>query len=247
MGGTLIVSRQVKLFPHLKKEFESLGFKDVHLTCNDNDGLIFVIQEIRPEMILICSSFYHSCTPFMMKELLKILPGLNITAVNFYDYPDDLAMKFITNGVKCYVSIQDGMEEFTRGLGVVRDGQQYISNGVKERLKMRSIYPKPAGNITDKQIEVIRLICNGFKDEDICKVLCISRRTVNNHKTEIFTSLNVRNSIELIKTSLTLNLISLDEINFYPRDFTVNPQPDKKKNRKQITKKKEKLAMRGIS
>ena len=247
MGGNLIVSRQVKLFPHIKKEFERFGFKDVHLTCNDNDGLIFKIQEIRPEKILICSSFNHSCTPFKMKELLKIIPGLNITAINFYEYPDDLAMKFIINGVKSYVNIQDGMDEFKLGLSLVRDGKQYISNGVKERLEMRSLYPKPAGNITDKHIEIIRLICNGFKEDDICKVLCISRRTINNHKTEIFTSINVRNSIELIKTALTLNLISLDEINFYPRDFTVNPQPDKRKNRKQITKKKEKLAMRGIS
>ena len=92
----------------------------------------------------------------------------------------------------------------------------------------------PAGKITERHIEVIRLICNGYKDLDIADVLHISRSTVDNHKTDIFASLNVRNSNELIRVALTLGIVQLEEIYFYPKDFTVNPKADKKTTKRRV-------------
>jgi hypothetical protein len=57
--------------------------------------------------------------------------------------------------------------------------------------------------------------------------MAISRSTVDNRKTEIYTSLNVRNTLELLRASLTLKLVKFEEIFFYPKGFTVNPQPVK--------------------
>jgi len=232
MSGTLIVSRKTNLFPYWKTELERIGFKNIIFTCLDKDGLNSKIREDKPKLVLVESSFYFGCTPFMMKELLKNFPMLNIAAVNIQDYPDELAMKFITNGVKSYVNMLDGIEEFKRGLEKIRDGKQYIADGVQARMELRLEYPKPAGNITERHIEVIRLICNGFKDSAISKTLAISRTTIYHHKTEIFTSLNVQNSLELITTALNMEIVNLDEMIFYPNDFLVNPKPEKQTSKR---------------
>jgi len=212
-------------------ELENFGFKNVHLTNQDKDSLHSIIRGFKPRLLLIASVFYYCCTPFMMKELLKIFPGLYIAALNIQDFPDDLAMKFITNGVKSYVNMLDGMDEFRRGLEKVREGKTYISKGVQESLESRSEYPMPAGNITERHIEVIRLLCCGFEDNEIADTLHITRRTVTTHKTKIKTWLNVRNSKELIGVALNLGIIKQNELIFYPRNYVLNPLPDKKPSR----------------
>ena len=223
-----MVSRAVNMFPHWTKEFETFGFKNVLFTDQEKDSLISIIKEYQPSILLIGCGFYKTSTPYMMGQLLLMFPKLNIAAVNIHEYPDDLAMWFILNGVKSYVNMMDGIDEFNLGLKAIRDGKKYVSPGVQKRILMRKEYPMPAGRITNRQAEIVRLICCGFKDIEIADTLHISRRTVDTHKTEIFRSLNVRNSVELIKVALNLEIVKQDELNFYPKDFTVNPKPDKR-------------------
>jgi len=233
-----MVSRAVNLLPYWKTEFEKFGYKNIHITNLEKDGLNSVINDIMPSLMLIGSCFYKRATPYMMGELLKHYPELNIAVVNIHEFPDELAMCFILKGVKSYVNMYDGMEEFHQGLSPVRDGKIYVSPAVRKRIIMRRTYPMAADTITDREQEVMRLICCGFKDVEIADTLHISRRTVDTHKTKIFRSLNVRNSIELIQVALYLGIVQLDEIGFFPNDFVVNPKPQKMAHsRKQASKK----------
>jgi len=239
-GGVLMVSRAVNLFPYWIKEFEKFGFKNLLFTTEEKDSLNSVIDEFKPRILIIGSGFYQSATPYMMKQLLKIYPHLNIAAVNIHEFPDDIAAWFIYYGVKSYVNMMDGMEEFYKGMRVVRDGGKYISPAVLERMNLRDEEPKLNGNLTKRHIEIIRLVCNGFKDNEVADVLHISRRTVDTHKTSIFTMFCVRNPIELYKAIEKLNIIKLDEANFYPKDMVVNPVPNNKEQRKKNNEKKDK-------
>jgi DNA-binding NarL/FixJ family response regulator len=137
-------------------------------------------------------------------------------------------MYFILNGIKSYITSFDGLEQFYKGLDEVANGREWISPGVVKRIDMRREYPEPAGKITDRHRQVIKLICCGFKDREIAELLAISRNTVVNHKTDLFTSLNVRSPIELVRAALTLEIVRLEELYFYPRGLTVNPRLNKK-------------------
>jgi DNA-binding NarL/FixJ family response regulator len=231
-GGTLMVSRATKLFPHIKQRLLVLGFKNVEVTGEEKDSLNMVINDLKPRLVLMGSGFYQCCTPFMAGELLKIFPKLNVAAVSVYQYPADLAMFFIVNGVKSYVSLWDGIEEFYRGLNYVREGRAYISPEVERRLEMRREMPDPGKEPTPKQIEVIRLLGNGFTTVEIADVLHISRRTVDTEKTKIYTRLNVRNENELIRAALFHGLIKPEELTFYGGKYQLNPKPERKSIRR---------------
>ena len=229
MKGTLLISREVKNHDYFKKELEGIGFHDVTVTALEKDALYSLIRELEPERLLMCARFYHCCTPFMMGGLHKEFPEIKMTAVSVGEYSDEIAMYFILNGVNSYVASFDGVDQFFKGLKEVAKGREYISPGVVKRIDLRRREnPAPAGTITERHKEVIRLICCGFKDREIAETLAISRNTVVNHKTNFFTSLNVRSPIELVRAVLTLEIIRLEEIYFNPRDMTLNPLPDKK-------------------
>jgi len=228
IGKTLMVSRDVNNHIHIKKRIEQLGFPNVTVTALEKDGLNSLIYDLKPDLLMMGARFYQCCTPFMMKALKLNFPKIKMPALSVGEYPPDLAMYFILNGINSYVTTFDGIEHWYKGLADVSKGREYVSPEILKRIKMRTYKPDPAGNISERHKQIILLVCNGFKDEEIAELLHISRRTVTTHKTEIFTSLNVRSPNELIRTALCLDYVMQDGMYFYPKDFTLNPLPDVK-------------------
>jgi DNA-binding NarL/FixJ family response regulator len=232
-GGTLHLSREKALYPYFRKRLPELGFTNYEITGEERDSLNSIINDLKPRLILVDSNFYECSTPYMMRQLLKTFPKLNIAAVSsLCKIPADLAMWFIINGVKSYINFFEAPDEFYRGLSKVRDGQEYVSSTVIERIAMRREMPDPAGNITPRHLEIIRLLCNGFTGREICKVLAISDQTLYDHKKKIYTFLNVRNENELIRVALFHGWIKLDELHFYGREYKLNPLPERKSEQK---------------
>ena len=228
IGGTLLVSRAVKLHTRHKKRLEELGFKNVSVTSAERDGLNFVINELKPKLLIIGSGFYKCATPYMMSLLHKQHKKLNIAAVSIHDYPADLGMKFIINGINSYVNYYDGSDCFYEGLDNLRQGEKYISPSVQERIDIRQTLPSPADELSERELEVLRLLCNGFTSTEVAAELCISNRTVDFHKAELFNNLGARNESELIRIALYLGIVKIDELDFYGRNFILTPWPAKK-------------------
>jgi two-component system invasion response regulator UvrY len=225
-GGTLLLSREKNLYAHFRKRFKELGFSDFEVTGEDRDSLNSVINEMKPRLIIAGSGFYKGSTPYMMGKLLKDFPKLNAAAMSvFFKIPDDLAMGFIANGVKSYINVFDGLEEFYRGLEKIRQGKEYVTPNVVKRIELRHEMPPPAGNITPRHLEVIRCLSNGFTTDEIAETLSISSRTVDTLKGQIYTRLNVRNENELIRSAQYLGYINPDELTFFGGNYVLNPKP----------------------
>ena len=107
-GGTLFISRAYNLHSHYKKKLEKAGFADVQITGEEKDSLNMLINKTKPSLVLIDASFFKYATPFMMGQLLKKYPKLNIAAIALCEYSVQIAMTFILFGVKSYVDYWDG-------------------------------------------------------------------------------------------------------------------------------------------
>ena len=175
------------------------------------------------------ADFYQCCTPYKMGLLRKDFKDIRLVAVSIGKYPDDLAMSFITNKVDSFLTTTDGFDKVVKSLSQIARGINFISPVVAERIAIRKEKPDEAGNLTERLKQVIRLMCNGFRDKAIARTLSISRSTVDNLKTQIFKVLNVDSSLEMIRVALNLKIVNLDELFFCPDDFTVNPKPVKKR------------------
>jgi DNA-binding NarL/FixJ family response regulator len=228
IGGTLLVSRNIKAHDYLKKKAEKRGFKDVSITAAERDGLNMVINQLKPRLVIIDCDFYECCTPFLLGRLLRQCDDLKIAVVSITHYPADLGMSMINNGVWSYISFYDGPDLFNKGFERIRDGISFISPEVEERMRIRSGKESPATEITDREIEVVRLFCNGYTSKEIAPVLQISKRTVEWHREELYRKLNIRNTCELVRAALYLGLINRDELQFYGGDYVTRPLPNKK-------------------
>ena len=217
-GGTLLISRAVKLFPHYKKQLEDVyGFNDVTVTDVDKDGLNTIINDLNPRIVLMGSGFYQAGTPYMAGELLKKFPDLNLAVVSLHDYPLRLAAWFIWHGTKSYVSLWEGYDEFQRGLRTVREGKQYISPLVQGRIEQSSEWPDIKNKMTKRQFECLVMLCSGFIPERIGAELQISKRTVSNTLAAMYKIFHAENREEMVALAWELDLISKRDIRFFDR------------------------------
>jgi len=231
-GGTLVVSRAVNNHKYYKQRLESKGIKYVYVTDVDRDGLNSIICDMKPDLMIMGARFYQCSTPYMMGMIKKEFCNLNMAAVCYDDYPADLGMYFIANGVNSYFNMFEGIEQFNLGIENILKGNIFVSEIVKNRIAMREGNLIPAIKLSQTKLEVIRCICNGFTYDEIVDTLYISPSTVGNYKEEIYRSLNVRNNNELMKEALRLHLVTQDELVFCHKNFTLKPLPKKSKKSK---------------
>lgn len=61
--------------------------------------------------------------------------------------------------------------------------------------------------LSRRELEIVYLICNGKKTEEISKILHLSKHTVESHRTKIFSKLNVHNAMELVALAFRVGLV----------------------------------------
>lgn len=71
-----------------------------------------------------------------------------------------------------------------------------------------SLLPLPSANLTNREIEILRLIQKGLLSKEIANKLCISIHTVNIHRQNLLRKLGVQNSIEAIRLGQEIGLLS---------------------------------------
>jgi DNA-binding NarL/FixJ family response regulator len=80
---------------------------------------------------------------------------------------------------------------------------QEIVSGVMKKMKHEYLSKLPKTSLSDREIEIIRLICNEYSSSQIAEKLSLSQHTVDTHRKNILRKTDVKTIIGLVKYSLT--------------------------------------------
>ena len=125
----------------------------------------------------------------------------------------------IKAGASGYILKNTGLEELNRAIKTVINGNKFYSNEValkllgdfKEDDDSSILSPsKPVvkiAELSNREIQVLRLIASEFTNAEIAKKLKLSRRTIDSHRYNIVNKLHVKNTAGLIKFAIKNNLV----------------------------------------
>jgi DNA-binding NarL/FixJ family response regulator len=214
-GGTLLVSRYENWFAHFKTRLEALGFRDVHVTGKEKDALNVVINEVKPKNVLISSNFYSGATPYMVGQLIEAFPKVKFSVLTSGYFPDGLAVMFVIHGVKGYVKLADGKEEFHAGLTSIREGNNYVAPAVQKIIDGMEAYPEMRSKADKRQMGILVLLCNGKTPATIADCFNVSKRTVEWHIEELCKVFHANSREELISIAIYLDIVTKDDLRFF--------------------------------
>jgi DNA-binding NarL/FixJ family response regulator len=118
-------------------------------------------------------------------------------------------------GISGYVMKKAGKAELEKALRTIARGEKYFSESVMTQLvalpmepvRVADEAPAPLAPLTDRELEIIRLIAQELSTNAIADTLFISPGTVETHRHNILRKLGVKNSIGIIKYALRHGLI----------------------------------------
>jgi two-component system, NarL family, nitrate/nitrite response regulator NarL len=145
----------------------------------------------------------------LAKKVREKFPGIKILALSMSGQ-GDLVNEMINDAdISGYVLKNIGKQELIRAIEKIAGGSVYFSEEVIEELKRTSQRRKQNedAHLTDREIEIIRLIEKEYNNRQIAEALFISERTVETHRKNIFRKTNTNSVIGLVKYAYEHKLV----------------------------------------
>jgi DNA-binding NarL/FixJ family response regulator len=126
-------------------------------------------------------------------------------------------LKAIKAGAKGILSDKTTRNEIVQAIYTLRNGYEYLGktitgivlNSYLNRSGINGNTQEDMSQLSVREIEVLKLFCDGFSNQEIADKLFISIRTVESHKTNMMKKINLRSSVDLVKFAIRNNLIEL--------------------------------------
>lgn len=143
-------------------------------------------------------------------EVLKFfkLKGIKIKTIILSSYDDvKLVEEMLTLGASGFLSKDSAGEHIINAIKSVHEGEQYFSDAIKTNLlKLYTGMKVKAGerpestiahSLTDREIEVLKLIAQEYSSPEIADLLNISQSTVDTYRKSLLKKTNVKNAVGL--------------------------------------------------
>jgi DNA-binding NarL/FixJ family response regulator len=137
-------------------------------------------------------------------EVKNLRPEMKIVLLTTYDSPAIIkeAMDF---GVEGFVSKNTNKEELTYCLEQVIQGNRYVSRERRKEFVFKDNFER-LKQLTEREIEVLKCLTKGYTNKRIADELNISILTVQTHRKNMYSKLNLRGVNELVSFAYENNL-----------------------------------------
>lgn len=108
-------------------------------------------------------------------------------------------IQFLKAGAHGYLTKDCGVKEVVNAINTVVKGERYLSSDVAQQVALARFdeFESPFENLSERELQVMLKITQGYKAMQIAKQLAINSKTVNTYRYRIFQKLNVKSDVEL--------------------------------------------------
>jgi two-component system NarL family response regulator len=190
---------------------------DVEVAGEAADGheAVQKAQELIPDVVLMDVRMPGQSGIQATREIHELLPTTKILMLTVSDEEADL-YEAIKSGASGYLLKEIPTEEVPEAIRSVMGGQVQISPSMAGKLLSEFGATKRGGRVagvprlTDREMEVLRLMARGLNNRDIAKDLFISDNTVKNHVRNILEKLHLHSRMEAVIYAVQENLLELE-------------------------------------
>ena len=177
----------------------------VDVVAEGADGMeaLRYVRELAPDVVVMDLNMPGMTGVEATKRIASLAPLTRVVVLTISDRDDDV-MDAILAGACGYLLKDASIQDVIKGIEAAAVGESLISptiaHKVLERVRATSASPEAAETIraelSDREIEVLKLIANGKDNAQIAGDLHISPKTVKNHISNILMKLQIENRIQ---------------------------------------------------
>lgn len=208
MTRVLLVDDQTLVRHGIRTLLDMAGVEVVG-EADDGGAALTAIEETRPDVVLLDLRMPRHDGIWTLDRLRE--RGIDVPVLVLTTFDDDtLVLDALRAGARGYLLKDVTLDQLTRAVATLADGGTLIAPAITDRL-VRAIRsgPSPAGvdavpvqALTDRELEVLRLMTRGYTNREIAGLLFLAEGTVKNHVSTILLKLGARDRTNAVLRAL---------------------------------------------
>lgn len=199
----------------MKRLLDDIADIDVVAEARNGQEAIKLVEKHHPNIILLDINMPELNGLEATRKLRHSFPELKILIVSMHN--DELfPQRLLKAGANGYLTKDTGIDEINHAIHEVMKGRNYICAEVAQKLaliKTGNGDVSPFQSLSERELQVLGLIIEGMKVNDISNRLCLSPKTVSTYRHRLFGKLGVHNDVELAKLAMQYGFIDERPIN----------------------------------
>jgi len=189
---------------------------EIVATASSGEETISKVEEFLPDVVILDIDLPNISGIKVTEHITKNFPNTKVLLHTSFDDEENILHGFEA-GASGYVPKTFKPDQLVDAIKTVYNGDKYIKGSVSDIFiesyfktkKNEDLSDSVKKSLTVREVEVLKLISEGFSNKIIADKLNLSSRTIEAHKNNIKKKLEIYNTADLIKYSIKNRLIEL--------------------------------------
>ena len=174
--------------------------------AESEDEAIEKVKEVCPNVVLVDISLKSGHGLDLIKRIKSFNPAIKMLVVS--GFQESLyAERALRAGALGYLNKQESNEKLIEAIRTVLAGKRFLSPEISRRLiehalSGQDVEKTPIESLTDRELEIFRMIGEGLTTSSIANRLFLSTHTIDTHRENIKRKLSVKTAAELSRTAV---------------------------------------------
>lgn len=185
---------------YIVKRSDEPSILDKEVLDSKADLLLFDLDHTshKPEKVLAIANFLPNCKVIVFSESLE---EVQLNQLSSY-------------GVTAFLQTHCKEEKLTEALAQIEQGNTYKDSDLtQQHVETANLFLSL--NISEREIEIIKLIAEGYINKEIADRLFLSTHTVNTHRKNIMQKLGINNTAGIVLFAVKQGIVSTNEFLFH--------------------------------
>jgi two-component system invasion response regulator UvrY len=182
--------------------------------AESGEQAVSIARELRPDVVLMDANMPGIGGLEATRRLIRFDPDIKVIAVTIHN-EEPFPTKFLQAGAAGYMTKGADIKEIVKAITQVKTGKRYITPEIAQEMALKALNPdenSPFDILSEREMQVMLMITQGQKVQDISDQLFLSPKTVNSYRYRLFEKLKIENDVELTHMAIRFGVIETNKI-----------------------------------
>lgn len=200
----------------LKLLIETEGIGEIIAEAHNGRVFLELLEVHNPDLVLMDIEMSVMGGLEATKKAIAKRPELKILVLTMLNKKKNYS-DMINAGAMGFILKTSGKQELEKAIQTVLRGDSYFSNELLRQIIINTGKEQPiTGRVedvdfefSDREYEVLQLLCNGYTANEIADKLCRSIKTIEFHRSKLLEKTNTKNTINLVLFAIKQKLVEI--------------------------------------
>lgn len=191
----------------LRKLLEAEAGVEIAGEASEGEAAIEMARELKPDVVVLDINMPGMNGVEATRRIARLSPAPRILIVSVHAQ-DPIPTRLLEAGAAGYLTKESAADEIVTAVRQVHAGKRYLSADIAREMALGRLGGSaPLAQLSDREMEVLLLVANGYSIQEIAERLHVSPKTVATYRYRLFDKLDVANDVALARYALRHGLI----------------------------------------